>query len=299
MMGEISNSDWWTATTDHFDDLIWLYYNDRIVFLSDRFPYDPEEPDNEENMERVINNIKRSFAIYLKSNDYKFSHLYNTIIMEYDPLYNVDGWEITDRTLDQTGTVEDTKSGSDTVTKSGDDTLEFAGKESSTRSGNEKIDYSGKEGSTRTGSESNEKSGTNTKTISKTTYDSNTFYDTQKEMETPNQFKDTKTYSNVKDEKEYTNRSDTHTYNNVKDERDYTNRKNTTTYDNSTETEYGSGNTNERNLNDTEHIAVRKYGNIGVTSTQNLLGQERQAALFEFFKIVVHECVNLVTYAVS
>lgn len=299
MMGEYANSDWWTAAKDHFNDLLWLYYADRVVFLSDRFPFDPEDPDSDFNKAITISNIKRSFAIYLKSNDYKFSHLYNTIIMEYEPLFNVDGWEEIDRTLDQTGTVEQTKSGSDTVTKSGDDEVEYSGSESSTRSGNEKTDYAGKEASTRTGSEDNEKSGTNTKTISKTTYDSGSFYDTEKEIESPNQFKDTHTYTNLKDEKEFTNRSDTKTYNNVKDQRDYTNRKDTTTYDSSIETAYDSGHTDERNLNDTEHTKIRRYGNIGVTSAQNLLNQERQAALFDFYKMVVHECVNLVTYAVS
>lgn len=299
LMGEYSNVEWWTACKDHFDDLIWLYYADRTVFLTARFPYDPEFPDRGENIEKTVNNIKRSFAIYLKSNDYKYSHLYKTITLEYDPLYNVDGYEEIERVLDQTGTVEDIKSGSDTTSKSGNDSLEYLGTESVNKSGNEKVDYAGKEGSTRTGSESNEKSGSNTKTISKTTYDSATFYDTEKEVETPAQFKDTKTYTNVKDEKEFTNRSDTHSYNNVKDEKSFLNRKDQQNYDSSVEVEYGSGNLNSRDLNDTERTKIRRYGNIGVTSSQNLLEQERNAALFDFYKTVVNDCVNLITYAVD
>ena len=53
LMGEYANTDWWTACKDHFDDLLWLYYPDRTVFLNGRFPFNPSDPDNTQNMNTV------------------------------------------------------------------------------------------------------------------------------------------------------------------------------------------------------------------------------------------------------
>jgi hypothetical protein len=296
-MGEISDADWWTAAADHFDDLLWLYYPDRTVFLNKRFPYDPSDPDNTTNVAQVIANITKTFAIYLKSNNYKYSKLYGTIIAEYNPLYNVDAWEQTDRNLTQTGTVDVSKSGYDTNAKSGDDTLDYMGSEDVTRSGNETLDYEGSEALTKSGSEDLSHTGSKETTTQKTTYDSTTFYDTEKVTETPPT--DTTTYNSVADTKTFTDRTDTKTYNDVKDSKSFTGRKDKQNYNSTNTMTYNSGSGEDRDLEDNEVTKVRRYGNIGVTASQDLLEKERNVALFDFYKMVVHDCVNLISYAVS
>lgn len=316
-MGEISDTDWWTATADHFDELLWLYYPDRTVYLNRRFPYDPNDPDNSVNTAKVIENIRRSFSIFLKANDYKYSHLYNTIMLKYEPLWNVDGTEEEDRRLDRTGTVTDTKSGSDTTeyagtetnTRSGSVDNEKLGSEAVTRSGNEVTAYDGSEASTRSGSvDKSYDGGSNETTTAKTTFDSSTMYDTEKVTETPGAT-ETETYNDVADTKSFTDREDTRTYNDVKDEQTFDDRNDKVTYNDVTdeksfdkrtdEITYDNELERENDLHDRESIIRRRTGNIGVTSSQNLLLQERNAARYEFFKEVVHDCINLVSYAVE
>ena len=334
-MGAYANTDWWTAASDQFDDILWMYYPERTIFLNNRFPYDPSDPDNAANMQQVIDNIKRTFSIFLKSNAYKYEKLYAAMGLDYNPLYNVDATEMTMRDLHQTGTVEDGKSGKDTVTKSGDDTTEYNGKEDTTRTGNETFEPEGTEATTRSGSETNEPEGVETtvrsgsqdlshdgfdeKVDANTTYDAATFYDSHKETTTPGVTDtttfndvtdeksftdrvDTKTYNDVKDEKSFDHRKDTRTYNSVKDEKSFTNRNDKVTYDSSIETSYDSGTEMERDLADHEVIDHRRYGNIGVTSSQNLILQEVDLAAdkrLQFYKIIVHDCINMVSYAVE
>ena len=118
-----------------------------------------------------------------------------------------------------------------------------------------------------------------------------TTYNNLKDETSFNQREDTTTYNNVKDETSFNQREDTKSYNNVKDSRTFTNRKDKTTY--------SSGNTNTRNLSDTEHIEHRRFGNIGVTKSTDLIDSQRETVLFDFFKKLVHDCVNLCTYAVE
>lgn len=252
---DVSTSDWWMALEPFFDDLIWQYFSEREVFCTDKF--DPRDPDE------TIRNILRSFAINLKTRNYTYSRLYQTTILDYNPLYNVDAYEFEDRELDQTGTNEHTKTGSD----------------GTTRTGNETDTKAGKEASTRTGNETNAPTGSDTETTSNTTYDDNTFRDREKKVTSPG-VTSTVTYNSVKDEQSYTDRVDTHTYNSVQDE-----------------TTYNTNDLDNRNLHDKEAITKRRYGNIGVTKSTELIRDERNTVLYDFFKSVVKDCVNCVSYA--
>ena len=68
MLRGISNADWWTVLSDYFDDLIWQYWPERQIFINDKF--------NIEDEAGTIANIKRAFAINLKSKAYKYKRLY-------------------------------------------------------------------------------------------------------------------------------------------------------------------------------------------------------------------------------
>lgn len=252
---DVQTSDWWKAVEPFFDDIIWQYFSEREVFYTDKF--DPRDPDE------TTKNILRAFAINLKTRAYTYSKLYETITLEYNPLYNVDAFEYEDRTLDQTGTAENKKTGKDTNTKTG----------------SEKDAKMGRETNTRSGSETDSPDGTNVTTKAATTFDSTTMYDTEKSTEDPG-VTTTHTFNSVKDETAYLNREDVHSYNNVKDEMNY-----------------NSADLETRNLKDKEAIVKRRYGNIGVTKSTELIADQRRVVEFDFFKRVVKDCVNCVSYA--
>ena len=202
----------------------------------------------------------------LKNNAEKYRKIFEAQFLKFHPEWNVDGVETTTRTLDQTGT--------DTNKKSGDDTA--------TRTGNETDAKTGTETNTKTGNETDAKTGEMTETTAKTTFDSSTFYDTEKVTTTPNQATDTHTYNQVADTLSFTNRTDTHTYNQVKDKTDY----------NSTDTE-------TRNLHDKEVTIYERHGNIGVVSTVKLLQEYVELAeQLNFTAIVASDIVNAITYMV-
>ena len=108
---------------------------------------------------------------------------------------------------------------------------------------------------TKSGSDTLSSSGTDTETKSVTTYDSNIFRDTEKTIDTPNTT-DTTTY----------NSSDTNRHTGT------------------------IANAYEDSENESETITKR--GNIGITSSQSLISQERQVALFDFISIVERDIIK-------
>ena len=263
---EVTNTEWWTVVSEHFDYLIWQHYFDRTVLFNMKYPYDPSDPNNSDNMDATVAQIIFAFSINLRSKARMYEKLYKTYVAEYDPLYNVDAYEYEDRSLDQTGTDTTTKTGDDTAVRSGNSEMEKLGSEKNVRSGNETLGHTGSD----------------TTLNQKTTYDSATLYDTDKSTITPG-VTDTTTYNDVTDTSSFTNRKDKTTYNNVQDK-----------------TTYNTSDVNSKNLHDVEHIAKRRFGNIGVTRADQLLQGSREETLsFDFIKMVVHDCVNTCTYMVD
>lgn len=108
---------------------------------------------------------------------------------------------------------------------------------------------------TKSGSDTLSTTGTDTETKSVTTFDSNIFRDTEKTIDTPNT-------------------TDITTYNSSD-----TNRHTGTV-----------SNAYEDSENETETIT--RQGNIGITSTQSLITQEREVALFDFITIVEKDIIK-------
>lgn len=265
---EIANTEWWTVVSEHFGAILYQNFFNRTVLMDPvKYPYDITDPDNTDNMDTCVTDIILAFTINLRVNARKYEKMYKVFMADYEPLYNVDAYEFEDRTLDQTGSETNAKSGDDTSKKTGN--IE-----------NEKL---GKESSTRTGSETMSHAGADVTINQKTTYDSSSFYDTDKSTITPG-VTDTNTYNNVKDETQFTGRKDRETFNNVTDKM-----------------EYNSQDQNVRDLHDAEHIKRRRYGNIGVTKSSELLVDSmREAELTgNFIYQVVHDCVNTCTYMVE
>lgn len=167
--------------------------------------------------------------------------MFNTLRADYNPLWNVDGVE---------GHVEETT---------------YAGNESNVHSGHD--DYTKGSGSTntRTGNEVDSPSGSNAMTTSKTTFDDNTFKDTDKVINQPGV-------------------TSTHTYNSVRDVYSQ-NGKDTT--------DYASTMTHNRNLSDKNVFMHIRQGNIGVTSSQSLIKQQWDiTSLDQLIDIVINDFVH-------
>ena len=163
----IKDEDWYKALKNHFNDLMWLYYSDRVVFVNDKFKIDMSD-------DETITNIIKSFAIYLKSKNYTYSKLYETTQLEYNPLWNVDG---------VTGTIhESTHTGTDTRTKKGDETLEESGTRTTEHTGSDTTEHDGDDTTTNSGTTMDsgstfldkDKSKTDYNSTSEITYDSTT-----------------------------------------------------------------------------------------------------------------------------
>lgn len=256
----IVSKEWYTALKPHFDDLIWEYYADRVVFIDSRFKCDDDAA-------TLINKIKRSFAILLKTKDYTFDKLYETTQLEYNPLWNVDG--VTGTIHETTANEEkaETHTGSDTLKRDGDDTHKKTGKDS-----------------TSIGETTDFKSDDGTETADyTTTYDST-------DSTPPAEYLEHRTNEETgRTDKTDVNRSELIEYgSNDKLEYNSTHR---TEYD--TET----GGKSDRYQKDLD--LVIRQGNIGVTKSTELIDSQRETVLFDFFKTVMHECVNTCTYAVD
>ena len=248
--------------TDMLTAYIFQNFKERV--LLDRYSDMFTDWKESEDFETYAGLLEETIKTTLIGNKEKYRKIFEAQFLKFHPEWNVDGEEITERTLNQTGNVTDAKTGND----------------STTRTGNETDEKTGTESSTRTGSETSTQSGSTTETTAKTSYDSNTFYDAEKVTTEPNQAATTTQYNNIKDEKSFTGRKDTHTYNTVKDK-----------------TDYDSTNTNTRNLQDVERTVLIRHGNIGVVSTVKLLQEYIELAeQVNFLDIVARDVVNSISY---
>ena len=268
MLGEIANEAWWTECSEHFNHIIWMDYFDRTVLLNEKFPFNPADPEDTDNMDKTVGDILYTFAFHLRTNARKYRLMYEAFNAEFNPLYNVDAFEFEDRTLAQTGTDTNKKTGND-------DTV---------RSGNQELEKLGTEAVTKTGNYTDVESGSRTTTTATTTDDSSTWYDTEKVTDTPTQATNTTTYNSVADTTSFTGRKDKTSFNNVSDK-----------------TTYNSQDEQTKNLLDTEHITRRRYGNIGVTKSTELLSDtfDFSEKYLNLFKTIIHNCVNTCTYMVE
>ena len=274
-LGDIASAEWWQFVKPLWDDMLWLYYGDRVVFFNKRFP---ENDDN-----TSINNILRSWVIMLKSKAHNYERLYNLYMQDYNPLWNVDG---------VTGTVaQDDHTGTDTRKKTGADTLRQTGTDTRAASGTDSTDILTSDDLVKSGNETMQASGDDTNVKQVTTFDSGDNFVNSEKDTVHNGKLDTHTYNNVTDARDISTSHDT-TYG-----RTDTNTKNLTDTQ-----EYNSTDQDTRNLTDKHVDMVIRQGNIGITSSQQLWGEEAgvwRDQMSEFAKQIIKEAVNLVTYAVE
>ena len=256
-VSNISDKDWYKALKPFFNDLIWQYYADRVVFVDTRFKLDASDQD-------IINNIIRSFAINLKTRDYEYEKLYETTILEYNPIWNVDGVVGTIHEQTYNDTTNQTKSGSDTLHHTGNDDTQHRGDNDLQHRGYDEVEY-----------EKDTQNFVNT-------YDSIDY-------NPPAEYPESHTHE-VDDENKTTYNSNDKTLFNSNDK---------TIYASDEETEYDSAVDGSKDSFQRDLDLMIRQGNIGVTMTQDMINKEREVALYDFYKLIVHDCVNTCTYAVE
>ena len=181
----------------------------------------------------IIRNLVDAVLIEKK---YEIDTLYNTTILEYNPIENYNSTEKETTTI--SGSEIDTKSGSEVHERSGNDSTTYTGGTTTTPTGSTSV--------TRKETAFNEPTDLATSSQDVTSYEG---------MSTSEVFKDradTVTHDTT----------DTTSYNNLRDEHTYNNRKNERTFE--------------------------RKGNIGVTTSQQMLEQERNIALFSVWQHIAN-----------
>ena len=268
----------------------------------------------------MLNSLYAQYLIELfEEYNESFKRIYDVILQEYEPLYNLDvtyeeQHSGTDTTVNEgsksdtttySGSEKDEHKGTDSLTKSGSETNARTGTETTSFEGSEKDEHKGTDTITKTGSEANastghddfqDQTGAHTETITtkyafdsvngvpeatsrtengrneRTTYgktDTTTFTDRQDA--TGYNSSNTKSFTDRQDEIEY-NTSDALSFSNRKDETAY-NSSNTKTFTNRQDA-LQNYHADSGSVTHGEKIVTRRYGNQGVTRSDELASAE-------------------------
>lgn len=236
-----------------------------------------------------------------KVKKYTYERLYNSTLLKYEPIENYDRLEtITDSTIkDTTGSTDYglqnttssiTSSSADGAQKNDNTTAEKMEYGETTTVIKDKLTKSGKERSTDSGKKISERN--------VAPYDSETYY---------NQEKTTDSFDSYSHVNELLDRVDeTNSTVNVPTKTD---NKTTTVVENigeKTNTQTATSQQQQQAHTDTvtgkEEITYkhenRTHGNIGVTTSQQMLESEREVALFNFVGIVAHDIIKLIAICI-
>lgn len=246
-------------TSDVITSYIYDNYSERPIFDKFKFEFDNWDETTDFTMFGSI--LKNAIKHTLLANKDRYDKLWYTTVAEFNPLWNVDGQTITERTLTQTGTEDTERTGTDEIER-----------DLTTTDNTDISDIKAK-----TGTESVAHDGDDTLTSGKTTYDSGTMYDVQQDV-TERDSSDTTTF----------NTTDTTTIDN--DRTIENTGTETTTHD--------TKDTLTRDLADNERIVETRQGNIGVISSVALLNEYREFSNFVFLDIVSRDIVNTICYSI-
>lgn len=228
--------------------------------------------------------LQQAIVNWYWSHKYQYETLYNTTLLKYEPLQNYDRTEETEDTTNRTG-AHDTTYGSRTDTSTANNTTSVGAQENS-NTDKEVTEI----GTIKTITDSaTSKKGSEVSEKEVAPYDSETYY---------NQEKDTLTYNNRNDENNSTtttnSRTDSRTNNNTET---LGAREDSAT--SSTSNNYGEHtDATSKNEDETYKHKSRMYGNIGVTTSQQMLEAEREVAYFNFVSIVAHDIIKLIAICI-
>ena len=218
------------------------------------------------------------------ANKYKYETLYNTTLLKYEPLQNYDRTEEVTDTTERTGS-DNTTFGSRTDTINTNNTTNI-GAQDNTSTDNETtkigtIKTETNSNTSKKGSESNEKE--------VAPYDNETYY---------NQEKNTLNFTNRTDENNSTTTTDARTDTRTNNSTEKLGARKDTTESSTSNTFGGHTDATNRNENETYTHKSHIYGNIGVTTSQQMLESEREVAYFNFVSIVAHDIIKLIAICI-
>ena len=286
-MNEVLKATPYTTINDarYLNSYMFLNYGNRKLYRNYFEWFDCYENTTEE-IQYLYNLIMQDIWSCSKANMYKWSNLLKSTLLEFNPLWNVDGVTGEVRETTHTGTDTTSHSGTDTITKSGDD--------STTRTGNQELEYLGTKTNEKSGGETITNSGNDITTTAKTTTESDDFYNTEKSTlangkQETRDFHGATPNEKYKDVESFTSRKDKTTFNSVKDKVDY---------NSSNETEFNSSLEKLLNLKDKDLFMQIRQGNIGVTETTTLLNHFRDYVNFKVVDIIAKDLINAITEGV-
>lgn len=258
-------------------------------------------PTVENAMETDVTTIQKMVVNLYKTKKYTYEHLYNSTLLKYEPIENYDRLEtITDSTTkDTTGS---TDYGLQNTTSSiTSDNVDGAQKNDNTTT--EKMEYGEtttviKDKLTKSGKERSTDNGKKVSERNVAPYDSETYYNQEKTTDSFDSYSHTNELLDRIDETNSTVNVPTKTDN-----------KTTTVVENigeKTNTQTSTSQQQQQAHTDTvtgkEEITYkhenRTHGNIGVTTSQQMLESEREVALFNFVGIIAHDIIKLIAICI-
>lgn len=193
-----------------------------------------------------------------------FQKLYNTTVLEYNPIHN---YNMNDEIVETPDNVKDV------ISRTGKRILDKGNTNTTTKQIGMTETPSGTKTNTRV---TNSISGTSQTTVEHqvSAYNVSTYQPHSKDITTTNTFptmqdKDTEAYDNYKITKTPTSGQDT-------------------VIDKGNETETWDGYTETHSHEGTKTTTEAKSGNIGVTTTQKMINEEREVAMFNIYRTIAH-----------
>ena len=258
-------------------------------------------PTVENSLETDVTTIQKMVVNLYKVKKYTYERLYNSTLLKYEPIENYDRLEtITDSTIkDTTGS---TDYGLQNTTSSiTSDNVDGAQKNDNTTT--EKMEYGEtttviKDKLTKSGKERSTDNGKKVSERNVAPYDSETYYNQEKTTDSFDSYSHTNELLDRIDETNSTVNVPTKTDN-----------KTTTVVENigeKTNTQTSTSQQQQQAHTDTvtgkEEITYkhenRTHGNIGVTTSQQMLESEREVALFNFVSIIAHDIIKLIAICI-
>ena len=235
----------------------------------------------------VTNNpsiLQNVIVNWYNSHKYQYETLYKTTLLKYEPLQNYNRTEEVNDTTNKTGS-DDTTFGSRTDTSTTNNTTNI-GAQNNTHTDNETtkigtINTETNSSTSKKGSESSEKE--------VAPYDSETYY---------NQEKDTLSFTNRTDTNTSATTTDARTDTRTNNSTEKVGAREDTTTSSTSNTFGGHTDATSRNENETYTHSSHMYGNIGVTTSQQMLQSEREVAYFNFVSMVAHDIIKLIAICI-
>lgn len=258
-------------------------------------------PTVENAMEKDVTTIQKMVVNLYKVKKYTYERLYNSTLLKYEPIENYDRLEtITDNTIkDTTGS---TDYGLQNTTSSiTSDNVDGAQKNDNTTT--EKMEYGEtttviKDKLTKSGKERSTDNGKKVSERNVAPYDSETYYNQEKTTDSFDSYSHTNELLDRIDETNSTVNVPTKTDN-----------KTTTVVENIGEKTNTQTSTSQQlqqahtdMVTGKEEVTYKHenhtHGNIGVTTSQQMLESEREVALFNFVGIIAHDIIKLIAICI-